>query len=130
MSDEKEKSPVRVADAESLDGPAVLHGDAHLVRQLKNRHIAMISIGGVIGTGWYSPSYACHLITPARGLFLGTATSLQNGGPVGLLLGYMTVGTICYSVMVSTSVVPPSLWLNSFSQVSLAEMVAFLPIKR
>lgn len=66
-----------------------------LVRQLKNRHIAMISIGGVIGTG----------------LFLGTATSLKNGGPVGLLLGYMTMGTICYSVMIS-----------------LGEMVAYLPI--
>lgn len=31
----------------------------------------------------------------------GTATSLANGGPIGLLLGYMAVGTICYSVMVS-----------------------------
>lgn len=109
MPDKKEKSPTRVADAESLDGPAVLHGDAHLVRQLKNRHIAMISIGGVIGTGRYSPSYSCHLITPARGLFLGTGGSLANGGPVGLLLGYMTMGTICYSVMVSTPIVPPSL---------------------
>ncbi|KAF9036416.1 amino acid permease [Hymenopellis radicata] len=57
-----------------------------LQRQLKNR---------VIGTG----------------LFLGTATSLRNGGPIGLLLGYMTVGTICWSVMVS-----------------LGEMVAYLPI--
>lgn len=52
MKDEKEKSaPISVADAESLKGPTELHGDAHLVRQLKNRHIAMISIGGVIGTG-------------------------------------------------------------------------------
>ena len=42
------------------------------------------SIGGVIGTG----------------LFLGTAGSLQNGGPIGLLLGYATVGTICYAVYV------------------------------
>ncbi|KAI0078940.1 amino acid permease [Panus rudis PR-1116 ss-1] len=66
-----------------------------LKRQLKNRHIAMISIGGVIGTG----------------LFLGTANSLQDGGPIGLLLGYAVVGTICYSVMVS-----------------LGEMVAYLPI--
>ncbi|PBK95566.1 amino acid permease [Armillaria gallica] len=66
-----------------------------LARQLKNRHVAMISIGGVIGTG----------------LFLGTATSLKNGGPIGLLLGYLTLGTICWSVMVS-----------------LGEMVAYLPI--
>ncbi|KZO96982.1 amino acid permease [Calocera viscosa TUFC12733] len=55
-----------------------------LKRQLKNRHIAMISIGGVIGTG----------------LFLGTAGSLASGGPVGLLLGYTVVGTITYAVMV------------------------------
>jgi len=55
----------------------------------------MISIGGVIGTG----------------LFLGTANSLASGGPVGLLLGYIIVGTICYSVMIS-----------------LGEMIAYLPI--
>ncbi|KII83798.1 hypothetical protein PLICRDRAFT_180140 [Plicaturopsis crispa FD-325 SS-3] len=66
-----------------------------LVRQLKNRHISMLSLGGVIGTG----------------LFLGTATALANGGPVGFLLGYAITGTICYSVMIS-----------------LGEMVSFLPI--
>ncbi|THH01261.1 hypothetical protein EW026_g1403 [Hermanssonia centrifuga] len=66
-----------------------------LHRTMKNRHIAMISIGGVIGTG----------------LFLGTAGSLATGGPVGLLLGYVVVGTICYSVMVS-----------------LGEMISYLPI--
>ncbi|KAF9480057.1 amino acid permease [Pholiota conissans] len=85
------------SDTESLRGPIIdpLTGQPKLVRQLKNRHIAMISIGGVIGTG----------------LFLGTANALANGGPVGLLLGYMLMGTICYSVMIS-----------------LGEMVAFLPI--
>jgi hypothetical protein len=35
------------------------------------------------------------------GLFLSSANSLRHGGPVGLLLGYMLVGSICYSVMVS-----------------------------
>ena len=42
---------------------------------------------------------------------MGTATSLQNGGPIGLLLGYGVVGSITYTVMIS-----------------LGEMVAFLPI--
>ncbi|KAJ3479841.1 hypothetical protein NLI96_g8777 [Meripilus lineatus] len=78
---------------QDVESSGAQHGT--LKRQLKNRHIAMISIGGVIGTG----------------LFLGTASSLQNGGPIGLLLGYTVVGTICYSVMVS-----------------LGEMVAYLPI--
>ena len=44
------------------------------------------SIGGVIGTG----------------LFLGSATSLMNGGPLGILLGYLFVGTICVATMVSS----------------------------
>ena len=57
--------------------------------------LTILSIGGVIGTG----------------LFLGTAGSLQNGGPVGLLLGYAIVGTITYCVMIS-----------------LGEMIAYLPI--
>lgn len=45
------------------------------------------NVTGVIGTG----------------LFLGTASSLAQGGPVGLLLGYGAVGTVCYSVMVGLS---------------------------
>lgn len=48
-------------------------------------HNNVPSLGGVIGTG----------------LFLGTASALMNGGPVGMLLGYIFVDTICYSVMVS-----------------------------
>ncbi|KAH9949045.1 amino acid permease [Amylocystis lapponica] len=69
--------------------------EPQLQRQMKNRHIAMISIGGVIGTG----------------LFLGTASGLANGGPVGLLLGYLAIGSLCYCTMIS-----------------LGEMAAFLPI--
>ncbi|KAJ9127077.1 hypothetical protein QFC24_001312 [Naganishia onofrii] len=74
---------------------ATEHGNGELKRQLKSRHIAMISIGGVIGTG----------------LFLGTAGALKNGGPLGLLMGYAVVGSVCYAVMIS-----------------LGEMVAFLPV--
>ncbi|KAK7694580.1 hypothetical protein QCA50_001766 [Cerrena zonata] len=95
---EKAKASEKVSDVDvsSHDYTDVETAPSNtLKRQLKNRHIAMISIGGVIGTG----------------LFLGTATSLRDGGPIGLLLGYAVVGTICYSVMVS-----------------LGEMVAYLPI--
>ncbi|KZT66151.1 hypothetical protein DAEQUDRAFT_482566 [Daedalea quercina L-15889] len=85
-----------VYDSEShVDSDVFIPQGERLKRQLKNRHIAMISIGGVIGTG----------------LFLGTANSLKSGGPVGLLLGYTMVGTICYSVMIS-----------------LGEMIAYLPL--
>ncbi|KAI8593146.1 amino acid permease [Geranomyces variabilis] len=67
----------------------------NLQRHLKARHISMISIGGVIGTG----------------LFLGTGGALRDGGPLGLLLGYSIMGTVCYAVMCS-----------------LGEMVSFLPL--
>ncbi|KAJ7499235.1 amino acid permease [Mycena latifolia] len=97
-TEEKEypKSPsVQESFADGQTAGDIYHGEHKLVRQLKNRHIAMISIGGVIGTG----------------LFLGTANALRHGGPIGLLLGYLAVGSITYSVMIS-----------------LGEMVAYLPI--
>ncbi|KAK7058789.1 hypothetical protein VNI00_001413 [Paramarasmius palmivorus] len=81
-----------------------------LARELKNRHVAMISIGGVIGTG----------------LFLGTANALRNGGPIGLLLGYMVVGSICWSVMVGECLTATAFAKDK--QISLGEMVAYLPI--
>ncbi|KAG1770640.1 amino acid permease [Suillus occidentalis] len=78
-----------------LPDTAVLLPRTPLQRRLKGRHVAMISIGGVIGTG----------------LFLGTATALMEGGPVGLLLGYTFMGTMCYCVMIS-----------------VGEMISLLPI--
>ncbi|KAA1133148.1 hypothetical protein PGTUg99_021517 [Puccinia graminis f. sp. tritici] len=42
-------------------------------RKLKERQLTMMSIGGTIGTG----------------LFLGMGSSLNDGGPMGLLLGYL-----------------------------------------
>ncbi|KZV73878.1 amino acid transporter [Peniophora sp. CONT] len=54
-----------------------------LQRRMKNRHIAMISLGGVIGTG----------------LFLNAATGLMNGGPAGLLLAYLFCSTPALGVM-------------------------------
>jgi amino acid transporter len=79
-------------------------------------HPLTYSIGGVIGTG----------------LFLGTANSLQAGGPLGLLLGYLIVGTICYSIMVHSSLSffnTRRRWLTSGGlQISLGEMIAYLPI--
>ncbi|MBW0518477.1 hypothetical protein O181_058192 [Austropuccinia psidii MF-1] len=81
-----------IIETNNLDSDPEHH---ELKRVMKSRHIQMISIGGVIGTG----------------LFLGTASSLAHGGPIGLLLGYACVGTIAWNIMAS-----------------LGEMVSHLPI--
>ncbi|CAL1713792.1 unnamed protein product [Somion occarium] len=70
------------------------HIKVDLPPQLSRRHIGMISIGGVIGTG----------------LFLGSASALHNGGPLGALLGYVVVGSVVFGLCVS-----------------IGEMIAFLP---
>ena len=60
---------------------------------------------------------------------MGTSSALVHGGPLGLLLGYMAMGTVCYCVMVSTLASSTEAYLNSFTQVSLGEMVVYLPIE-
>lgn len=54
----------------------------HLERQLKNRHIQLIALGGTIGTG----------------LFLGTSGILELAGPA-MLLGYGIGGFIIFLIM-------------------------------
>lgn len=61
-------------------------GDDHgsrLSRELKTRQIAMIALGGALGTG----------------LLINTGTSLANAGPGSMLIGYALVGVLCFTVM-------------------------------
>lgn len=53
-----------------------------LSRQLSNRHVQMIALGGAIGTG----------------LFLGSGKSIHFAGPA-ILLGYFITGIICFWMM-------------------------------
>ncbi len=62
-----------------------MEADHGLHRSLRPRHLQMIALGGVIGTG----------------LFLGTGSNLENGGPAGLLLAYCIMASLLYSVMVT-----------------------------
>ncbi|KIM29116.1 hypothetical protein M408DRAFT_128424 [Serendipita vermifera MAFF 305830] len=57
----------------------------------------MIALGGAVGTG----------------LIIGSGTALRRGGPLGILIGYSVLGTICY-----------------FAMISLGEMSAYLPHKK
>ena len=54
-------------------------------------------LGGAIGTG----------------LIIGSGTALVRGGPLGIFLGYIFVGFVCYLVMIA-----------------LGEMAAYLPHKK
>ncbi|MEO3955231.1 amino acid permease [Chromobacterium piscinae] len=58
--------------------------EAHtgLQRQLKNRHIQLIALGGAVGTG----------------LFLGSASVLKSAGP-SMILGYAIAGFIAFMIM-------------------------------
>lgn len=88
---EKEESKLTTNEQEDLYEPLhqdeeVHHqGEGKVKRNLKQRHISMIAIGGTIGTG----------------LFLGSGEALSNGGPVGLILGYAIMGVVVYSMMVA-----------------------------
>ena len=62
----------------------------------------MIAIGGVIVSwhGIYSSNSTNNVLPQGTGLFLGTASDLENGGPAGLLIGYCIMASLLYSVMV------------------------------
>src|SRR5262252_6773905 len=58
------------------------HPESGLSRNLRNRHIQLIAIGGTIGVG----------------LFLGSAKAIHNAGP-GLILGYAFGGLAIFFIM-------------------------------
>ncbi|NHB96119.1 amino acid permease [Photorhabdus stackebrandtii] len=57
----------------------------HLRRELKARHMAMIAIGGSIGTG----------------LFVASGATVSQAGPGGALLSYALIGLMVYFLMTS-----------------------------
>ena len=54
-----------------------------LQRTMKSRHLFMIALGGVIGTG----------------LFLGSGFTISQAGPGGAILAYIIGGFLMYLVM-------------------------------
>ncbi|OAP56820.1 hypothetical protein AYL99_08932 [Fonsecaea erecta] len=56
--------------------------DSGLSRRLSSRHLLMMSMGASIG----------------QGLWLGSGSTINRGGPVGLLLGYMISGSVGWAV--------------------------------
>ncbi|CAH0045288.1 unnamed protein product [Clonostachys solani] len=73
----------------------VENSSTHLERGLHNRHLQFIAIGAAVGTG----------------LFLGTGSALATAGPASLLIAFIFIATILYSVMTA-----------------LGEMAAYIPV--
>jgi amino acid transporter len=66
-----------------------------LNRTLKSRHLQFLAIGGTIGTG----------------LFLGTGSALKTAGPASLLIAFIFLGSVVFSIMTA-----------------LGEMAAYIPV--
>jgi GABA permease len=81
MTTRPPESPVGTPTAPAGQSPTAGTGDT-LQAGLKNRHLSMIAIGGVIGAG----------------LFVGSAAGIAAAGP-GILLSYALVGVMVVFVM-------------------------------
>ncbi|PYH36103.1 arginine permease [Aspergillus neoniger CBS 115656] len=65
------------------EGEMIDHGaDTTLHRSLETRHLTMVSLGSAIGMG----------------MWLGSGTSLVNGGPASLFIGFLISSSIVWSV--------------------------------
>jgi lysine-specific permease len=67
------------------DHQILLVDDKNLHRNLKERHMIMIALGGTIGTG----------------LFLASGQALASAGPAGALISYISISVMVYFVMTS-----------------------------
>jgi amino acid transporter len=62
-------------------------GDGGTKRSLQERHLSMIALAGMIGTG----------------LFLSSGSALAQAGPLGCVLGFIVMGTVTASIAYSSA---------------------------
>ncbi|CEP59998.1 Agp3p LALA0_S01e00694g [Lachancea lanzarotensis] len=85
-----EKDTTRYAESE-LESPTSVgeclefDPQSGVKRALKDRHISLLALGGVIGPG----------------CLIGAGNALSKGGPLALILGFGIVGLVCFAVMES-----------------------------
>lgn len=76
----------RISDTESQEKGSLDHFDSTGVKRgLKDRHISLIALAGIIGPG----------------ILVGAGITLRNGGPLALLIAVIIIGIIAFSIMVS-----------------------------
>lgn len=78
--------------------------DSGVKRGLKNRHLSMMALAGIIGPG----------------LLVGSGGALENGGPASLIVGFGVIGIIAFSIMQSLGEVT-TLYPGGGAFISLAE---------
>ena len=71
-----------MAEPAIIDGPDMTGGQPELRRSLASRHVAMISIGGIIGAG----------------LFVGSSAAIAGVGPA-IIISYILAGLVILCVM-------------------------------
>jgi amino acid transporter len=80
--------------------------DSGVKRGLKNRHLSMMALAGIIGPG----------------LLIGAGGALANGGPASLLIGFGVIGIIAFCIMQSLGELT-TLFPGGGSFISLAERI-------
>ncbi|KAF7544001.1 hypothetical protein G7Z17_g10285 [Cylindrodendrum hubeiense] len=78
--------------------------DSGVKRGLKNRHLSMMALAGIIGPG----------------LLVGAGGALNSGGPASLIIGFGVIGIIAFSIMQSLGEVT-TLYPGGGAFISLAE---------
>ncbi|KAH6970804.1 amino acid permease/ SLC12A domain-containing protein [Ilyonectria sp. MPI-CAGE-AT-0026] len=105
------KDPQLVAAEDGLAGyesgyDSSVDPDSGVKRGLKNRHLSMMALAGIIGPG----------------LLVGAGGALNSGGPASLLIGFGVIGIIAFSIMQSLGELT-TLYPGGGSFISLAELV-------
>lgn len=76
--DAEEAPAWRGTNAFSDDDSGPMDADSGVKRGLKNRHLSMMALAGIIGPG----------------LLVGAGGALQSGGPASLLIGFGVIGEL------------------------------------